>query len=870
MLKRLFLVASLLAVISASAANAQFTVRSQGSYKDKTGTAHRWYINAAHTLVWDDKPFVPVGGMFQAKSWTAAATEADYESDIAALALLKAHGVLDIYVQPTQGGITSVKPANIQRLVDHLDSSGFTYGVSLNDGPREPLIGYVVRPGAFRQVVPPGGGDLRFTVPDAVAGVYFAVGTSGGDVREEGEASVEGNGLRVTAKADTDSSLTDSTRQTVILLVPERVYGAGNSTSGGGGSEIGMRNLWEGFDAYRDTVITTFSSVRFGKGFRFLCDPLPANTALTDTFARFIPSSDAFRSEWAAYLGKKYRGMPNLVSSWGIMDPTIATFDEAARLLPLWSGGKGVTAFYHTGTKARLRAQSARSAFWADLAAFKAESVRDYMNDLAVTLKRTVADVPVVYRNGSGGGWNELFAALPPTHGFDGLGIVAYGRGSDLATRSAAYTLAQAGESPKTVWLPVLGTADSPYASGKETVGYDSKIALTGSFDWLRESGAKGLFVTGVRVASPNRASFDLSAAPEQLDWLRDYAAILDSTGVRSRLESVGASQTPGAVFYPRRELPGLSPTMLTAGGGWWLPTSRAGQFYYFGETGRAYGIEEPGAGLVYYLWNPKGKQRISISVPKTATSDKTASRVAWSTNAEGELKKQTLFLTIGPEPIRLLNYPIIPVPQEAYASARAEAERLIKVAKAEKSDDAGRYMMNVNSIMYKKENPYPGLSQLLSYLEGLRAERRHYFWQDAEVPRGAHSFDEESPIPGASGGRVLRVDARPDNAPAVAQYEINLGGESTRDVWVAMSPDALVSLRLDGSPLVSEATIPQKVGNLFADGALVWTRFGSAKIPRGPHLLEIRADGPALIDVILLSRDPFTPDGAVPPPVIP
>ncbi|MBC7808209.1 MAG: hypothetical protein H7145_18920 [Akkermansiaceae bacterium] len=868
MLKRLFLTAFLLAALSMSPANAQFTVRSQGAYKDKDGTAHRWYVNTAHTLIWDDKPFVPVGGMFQAKSWAAAATEADYESDVAALNLLKTHGVMDIYVQPAQGGITTVKRENIQRLVDYLDENGFTYGVSLNDGPREPLIGYVVRPGAFRQVVPPGGGDLRFTVPDSVSGVYFTVGTSGSDIREQGEATVEGDTLRVAAKADSDSALNDPSRQTVVLLVPERVYSPGNAVAG---NEIGMRNLWEGFDAYRDNVITAFSGVRFGKGFRFLCDPLPTNTALTDTFARFIPSSDAFRSEWAAYLGKKYRSLPNIISSWGIMDPAIASFEDTAKLLPLWSGGKGVSHFYNTGTKERLRAEPVRSAFWSDLAAFKAESVRGYMNDLAVTLKRTVADVPVVYRNGNGGGWNELFAALPATHGFDGLGIVAYGRGSDLATRSAAYTLAQASESAKTVWLPVLGTADTPYNSGgKENIGYDSKISLTGSFDWLRESGAKGLFVSGVRIAAPSRTAFDLSTAPEQLDWLRDYATILDTTGMRTSIDSVGAKQAPSAMFYPRREMPDLSPTLLSTGARWWLPTSRAGQFYYFGTTGRAYGIDEPGTGLVYYLWNPKEKRRISINVPKTATSDKSASRVAWSDYAQGELKKQVLSLTIGPEPIFLLNYPIVPVPQEAYPEARLEAETLIKAAKAAKSQDAGKLSLNLNSVRYQKENPYPGLRETLSFLEQIKSHQRRYFWQDAEVPTGAHSFDEASEKSGASNGRVLRVDTRPDNSPATARYNVNFSDDAPRDVWVAMSPNALVSLRLDGRPLVNEATIPQKIGNLFADGSLVWTHFGSATIPRGTHVLEIRADGPALIDAILLCRDPFTPDGPNPPPVTP
>ena len=160
-------------------------------------------------------------------------------------------------------------------------------------------------------------------------------------------------------------------------------------------------------------------------------------------------------------------------------------------------------------------------------------------------------------------------------------------------------------------------------------------------------------------------------------------------------------------------------------------------------------------------------------------------------------------------------------------------------------------------------------MSETLAFLEQLRANNRRYLWIDAEVT-GTHSFDEASDKPGASGGRVLRVDARLDDSHALARYNINLGDEAPREIWVAMSPDALISLRLDGRPLVNEATIPRRVGNLYADGSLCWMCFGTATIPRGTHVLEARADGPALLDVILFARDPFTPDGPNQPPSIP
>src|SRR5207248_1207669 len=104
---------------------------------------------------------------------------------------------------------------------------------------------------------------------------------------------------------------------------------------------------------------------------------------------------------------------------------------DAAKLIPLWSGGKGIEAFYDRGSGKRYKAAATRSVFWEDLEAFKAESVRGYMNALADVLKREVADVPVVYR---WTGYSPLFGDFPTRGGFDGIGIEAYGRGSDLIT----------------------------------------------------------------------------------------------------------------------------------------------------------------------------------------------------------------------------------------------------------------------------------------------------------------------------------------------------------------------------------------------------------------------------------------------------
>src|SRR5258708_644701 len=119
----------------------------RGVFIDGKGAFHSWYINEAHTLVWEEHPFVPVGGRFQVKSWISNPTESDFQTDVEALKRLKRCGVTDIYLQSARGGLLSVPPAAIQKLINVLESEGFTYGISINDVPPELLTGYEVRPG---------------------------------------------------------------------------------------------------------------------------------------------------------------------------------------------------------------------------------------------------------------------------------------------------------------------------------------------------------------------------------------------------------------------------------------------------------------------------------------------------------------------------------------------------------------------------------------------------------------------------------------------------------------------------------------------------------------------------------------------------
>lgn len=830
-------------------------IASRGVYIDSAGERHEWVVTGGHTLLWDGKPFVPVGGLFQVQSWGANTSDADFAADTAALETLKKSGVRDVYLQAPRGGLTRVSPQAIQRVFDLLDREGFTYGLSLNDGPSEVLTGYDVRPGKYRDAAPENGALLRFPVERVASALFFVVGETGGAVITSGEAAVVAEGVRV--------QVPPVPGRNVVFVLPQIVHFSS--------ATIGFPNVWEGFDGYRDRLISLFRQIKPGKGFRFFLDPLPADLAYPEDAESFVPTGAAFQIEWGEWLSRRYKTVENLQRSWNITDGGVQTFENAAVLIPLWGGGKGVEQLYDRAANRTLRVGTASSSYWRDLDAFKVASLRGYMNDLATALKKAAANVPVVYRSH---GYSPLFAELPAKRGFDGIGIDAYGRGTDLVTRSAAYVYAQASEAPKTMWTPVTATSDAK-AGEKTAPGYGTRTALHSDLDWLRELGARGFFVDGVRIIDPTRKKLDLSGLPDQLHWLADYGDVLTTTGVRS--EASANAATPDLVFFPR----GMDAASIRPlrGGGWWLPTDRAGAVYNFGVCGRVYGLRENDGSITYYLWNPLGTREVKLKVPKSVTAPG-APVLKWSSSAGGTERKGILTLMVGTEPVRLFNYPTIPIPLDAFDEAIKEAKPLLAALRKQSGPEGGRYEIAIAEIKqhFNDDNPVTSYAELQQLLNELRDLMRPYSWIEAESA-AQHSFDmraNRAGASGANGGQVLKVAARAAGArDATALYGVRVKAAGAYNVWVAATPDSLLTFRLDGRPLLDEAIVARPTGAPYSDtggndGGLIWMRLGVANLTVGTHALEMRASGAATVDTILLTRDDFMPSGPNPPPVRP
>jgi hypothetical protein len=831
---------------------------SRGVFTDNVGQSHSWAVTGGHALLWDGKPFLPVGGRFEVQSWKASATQADFQADKEAIAKLAGAGIRDVILSVPKGGLLRVSPPQIQRIIDLMDASGVTYGLSIGDAPSEILTGYDVRPGKYREALPEEGGLLRFPADRLASALYFIVGEKGGDVITSGEAQLVSEGARVQAPVIPGKN--------IVFVLPRVVHFSAKTS--------GYPNVWDGFDNYRDQLMVNLRQVKWGPGFRFFLNPLGEDLDYPEEAQSFVPTGEGFQSEWSEYLSHRYKTLDQLQKAWNITDGGVRHWTQAAQLLPLWGGGKGVQQLYDVQNGKTLRVGTDHSLFWRDLNQFKLNGLRTYMSDIAHVLKKSVANVPVVY---SAKGYSPLFAEQKRGRGFDGVGVVAYGRGSDLVTRQAAYVFAQVAEAPRTLWFPIVGVADAPPGE-KTATAFANRNALHADLEYLREIGGRGFYVDSVRTVEPSRQLFSLLEQPEQLKWLSDYSDVLTATGMRAAPqkgdETFTLAAMPDLVFFPRGTA--TASVKPLRGGGWWLPTDRVGPLYDFGVCGKAYGLSEPDGTVVYYLWNPEGVREIKLKIPK-AVKAPNAPQLRWSASANGSVKRDTLTLTIGPDPIRLYGYPGIPIPEEAFPATYEETKSLIAAMRKLAGPEAGRYEAALSNVRdrFNVDNPILSYGELLKLLHEVRDLLRPYCWVEAELTK-SHSFDTVSERVGAGGGLVLRVSNRGAGTPdATATYTIVVKAAGLYNVWVAASPQSSLTFRLDGKPLLDQAFVPRPEGATYAETGsgetgLVWMRLGVANLPPGVHNLEMRASGAATVDALLLTRDNFVPNGPNPPAVKP
>jgi hypothetical protein len=652
------------------------------TYKDRDAVAHPWSIDTSHALVWDGAPYIPFGVVFQPRYLSSGQTADNFAADEATIKSLVAAGVSDVLFKPGKG-ISEVPTEAMQKVIDLLDTNGVRYGMEISDPPYQPLTGYVVSPSAYRVDGVENQQSVTSPVADSNIAIYAICDSKTGDISEVNRTSVNNGSINVPIKLQSRS-------EHVLLFYPHKTIAPGSPS-------WGLSDIWSDFDTHRDRTILALTKLHFGKGLRFFIDPFSDNFAIRGETDTLIPTSPAFRSEFTAWLSRKYNSPRDLTISWNIIQHEIGSFDEAVHFIPLWKEGRGVSAVFDDGTGNYYQVGASRSAIWQDIRDFRTQSVRSYLDGLADVVKRQCADVPVLLTAYG----LQPFCQARQMEGFDGFCAPASDGNAPLMDRVGdVYSLAESSVKNALI-ISNLKPAGQNFAS---------KADLFASINMAHELCSKGYYVvpTGDQTSDANVAS-----------WLGEYAknAIADKQF---------AGGHAAILYFPSGS--SCAKIKRFSNGTWWLPTTRTGTDLYIGSLFSGYVVTNPDTGInSMYIWSNSGEQTIHLASthPVTAVNIK-----GESTNLKS--RKGRVELKVGEDPLMVTGVALEEfVPIETIAAAVNDLQKLVARAKqkgltvAEYEDNLreARAMMGNNQVRVALDIVRTTTNELGTRMSGLDRE---------------------------------------------------------------------------------------------------------------------------------------------------
>lgn len=650
-----------------------------GTFEDRDGGKHAWKIDQAHTLVWDGSPYLPFGVVFKPRSLSSAQSDENLAADKADIESFVLAGVQDILLRPGKS-VPTIPVKAWQQIIDLLEANGIRYGIELDDSPYSPLTGYVIDPALNRVSGIKSSGQVSKDMADTKLAYYALCALATSAVMDHGK--VPSDGGRISLQANVESGADH-----VLLIYPQKVIVPG--------SLVGvMPDLWSDADKHRDRLASFLTKIRFGKGLRFFADPFGMQLGLRGETEYLIPTSTGFRVEYAAWLSRKYRTINDLKVAWSVLSYEIGSFDEAVRLIPMWREGRGLPAVFDDRTGRQRDIDVVTTSIWHDFREFRAESVRRYMDGIADALKRTAADVPVVFTAGD----LQPFFQAQGSVGFDGLAVPADGQQGSRNQRGVVYSLAE--HSSRRVWIVsrIGGTGEI----------VQQKDQLFGYINGLRDLGAKAFFVDESAISQK-------ASGADVLLWLAEY-------GKTAVADKQFAGFRPSALYYPVG-IPNTSMKRLS-GGTWWLPTLLRGHRMVLGSRHSGYVLFMPSGEIDLYVWSPGGPTTIRVPADQTAVVVRPSGE-----RIEVKPKKDRVELPITEEPSLIKG-----VQPETFLSVEAVEEAVGKllevIAKAEaRGLDVSGYKTTVkhvqeliknNSLFISMDMAQVSTDELTRRLQGL------------------------------------------------------------------------------------------------------------------------------------------------------
>jgi hypothetical protein len=830
-----------------------------GIYVDAAGGRHGWKVNGTHALIWEEKPYLPVGLSIRAVSLTTEATPEAWDADRALLEHVRAAGAGDVLVR-SPGPLTAAPADALQRWIDALESQGLRYGFALEARPSASLDAYVMDlvklPVTPMEIAPGARSSWKVSLPGARHAVWAIVDQSEGIPIVAGNVPVQNDEALIEVSFRPANRIF-APKPAWLIVVPRRSLDVSAADM--------PLNLWAGFAEFQQDLVRYLKTTRWGPGLRFLVNPLPRDLGLTSAGDAVVPASPEFVTEFRGWLSRRYSAN-DLLTAWAFNERAVESVEIAARLVPLWRSDQGgkLGWFVDPEVGQIYRVEPQRSRYWADLARFRADNARLALSRLADAIKEDAVDVPVIYE------WthhHSVYILPQGSQGMDGMGLVAVGRSELLVTEQAGPFAAQCSEAPRDCWA--LATAWRPLATSALDA-ISPPQSPEEAFQQLRSLGLKGFFLES-DVAEPGALDPTIATIFQQA---RAWSA-----------DSTAATYRPAVFYYPVAGGTAASVRPL-AEGIWWLPSMSRGQRLFLGETIEGYYLEGPFSNLVPTLdavsvfWAPGGQEKTTFVLPKLVPVQLFDLRgQPRKTNQKGD----RLLLTLDATPVVVRGVqPGMVFPVEATAAALDELAALIQRAEAQRIDPVNlasfRLVARNAGSIFTPATAVTVYDLVRTPIAVLREALSPFIWMEGERAV-EHNFTGVATDRRASDNALLLL-ARAGSTPGDAYralYQFEVVTDGVYDFWLSSAaPGGLgaagLQWQLDDDPPIA-AGAPPTVGKAYGAG-LSWAKLGQVRLRPGRHALTllVPAKGGATdryqlsVDALVLAREAFVPNGPVRP----
>ena len=747
-----------------------------------------WSVNATHTLIWGGLPYIPRG-------LRIASTIEDVRQ-------AKALGFKDVVVEVP----LSATPPN--DVFAELDRSGMRYLVAV-DSLAPALPGYAVEPQGYRVDGLMGARHVEFPIPGCRTALAIFVVKRDASVDWSKRVPVENGRFAMDVDAGNDVER--------VLLVYPQVIG------------IAQPDYWEDFDRHRDLLLAMLKRSTLGSGFRGLIDPIGRALHLETLNNRFVPSGAFYQNELRNFLQKEYRSIETAQKAWSMSSSDIDSFEQLARLVPLWSGARGVSQLWDPTTDKLYMCESARSRAWPDITEVMSQAATRRYQALCTAI-RGVVDAPVV----------QEWAGASAPYGDDGAGLT--GLGMVVAGATTSTTVEWAAKPAGAV----LGWSTPGWFVATD-LRLEPSAILSTVLDDLSSIGARGWFVRSKDPA-----------------LLKSVAEEAQKTGDDANL----SQWSPAPLFYPENATNPATSQRLPAGK-WWLPSPVDGNRIDLGTKFSAYRSKSK-TGQSVAIWMNSGSARVRLRMlepkaAKFATLD--------GTDPQPKVVKDGVEVNLTEYPLLVTGTEEIPIPDSALIETEAQYEALFAYGAAHRRDMTQERFFFADNVHGFDRNPGGSFALLREEFWKLNKKVGRLMWIEAERP-GDTNFSGPVPIPGCCEGSALTlsVPVATTSEAYYAAYDMPVSSEEDLEVWIAAripkEQRSDVRLTVGGEILRITDEPVSAYGTGFA-----WYRIGTTRL-KGPSTLvrlEVRppAGADLAIDTILFYPGKFHPAGTRMPDAI-